>query len=42
MDKLGFALIAIGTCMADSECLIIPVSIVALGFYILWRGGYVG
>ena len=42
MDKLGLTLIAVGTSLADSECLIVPISIVALGFCILWRGGYVG
>lgn len=42
MNKIGFALIAIGIAMADSEYPVVPTAVVALGFFILWRNGYVG
>ena len=41
MGKVGFALIAIGVSLADSDLLIIPLAITGLGCYMIWRGGYV-
>lgn len=33
---IGFALAAIGTCMADSDCLIIPLLITGTGALLMW------
>lgn len=37
MDRLGFIITAIGVSLADSECLLVPLTIVAIGILIIWR-----
>lgn len=37
--KIGFLLVSLGVMMADSECLIIPSLVVALGIVFLYKGG---
>ncbi len=38
LQKIGFALMCIGTMFADSDCLLIPFAVVAAGALLLWFG----
>lgn len=37
--KVGLFLVALGVTMGDSECLIVPVLVIALGVYLIAKGG---
>lgn len=37
--KVGLFLVALGCMMGDSECLIVPVLVIALGVYLIAKGG---
>ena len=37
--KTGIILVAVGCMMGDSECLIVPVIVIALGVYLIAKGG---
>lgn len=38
LQKIGLFIILIGTTLADSECLLIPFGVVALGAILFWIG----
>lgn len=37
--KIGLGLVFLGCMMGDSECLIVPVIVIALGVYLIAKGG---
>ena len=37
--KIGMILVALGCMMGDSECLIVPVIVIALGVFLVAKGG---
>lgn len=37
LGKTGFVLVAIGTALADSECLLVPALIMGLGAFLLYK-----
>lgn len=38
LQKIGFFIMCIGGMMADSECLLIPIGVAALGAFLIWLG----
>ena len=38
LQKIGFIMMCIGGMMADSECLLIPIGVVALVAFLIWIG----
>jgi len=38
LQKIGFALMCIGAAIADSESLLIPAAVVAVGALLIWVG----
>lgn len=38
LQKIGFFVMCIGGMMADSECLLIPIGVAALGAFLIWVG----
>ena len=38
LQKIGFITICIGTAFANSDCLLVPFGIVALGAFLIWNG----
>lgn len=38
MYKLGIVMIMLGLSMGDSECLLVPLVVLASGMLMVWRG----
>lgn len=38
MDKLGFVIMAVGASLADSDCLLIPIVVTAIGLFLMLEG----
>jgi hypothetical protein len=38
LQKIGFIMMCIGGMMADSECLLIPIAVTAIGALLFWIG----
>ena len=38
LQKIGFFMMCIGGMMADSDCLLIPIGVAALGAFLIWLG----
>ena len=38
LQKIGFALMCIGTAIADSDSLLIPAAVIAAGALLVWIG----
>lgn len=38
LQEIGFFIMCIGGMMADSECLLIPIGVAALGAFLIWLG----
>lgn len=38
LQKIGFFIMCIGGMMANSECLLIPIGVDALGAFLIWLG----
>lgn len=38
LQKIGLVILCIGGMMADSECLLIPIAVTAIGALLFWIG----
>jgi len=38
LQKIGLTVTCIGTAFANSDCLLVPFGIVALGAFLIWSG----